>query len=51
VAWEIQPHQQLIGIFAAGLPAFRRPEGVDAANRALYKTGNGGGRNPAADVL
>jgi small subunit ribosomal protein S20 len=23
-------------------------EGVDAASRALYKTGNGGGRNPAA---
>jgi len=27
------------------------PEGVDAARRALYKTGNGGGRNPAAAVL
>jgi hypothetical protein len=27
------------------------PEGVDAAKRALYKTLNGGGRNPAAAVL
>jgi hypothetical protein len=25
--------------------------GVDAAQRPLYKTGNGGGRNPAAAVL
>jgi len=50
-AWEIQPHQHLIGVFAAGLPVQRRPESVDAAKRALYKTGNGGGRNPAAAVL
>ncbi len=28
-----------------------RAESVDGAGRALYKTGNGGGRNPAADVL
>jgi hypothetical protein len=27
------------------------PENVDAARAALYKTANGGGRNPAADVL
>jgi len=27
------------------------PESVDAAMVALYKTANGGGRNPAADVL
>jgi hypothetical protein len=27
------------------------PESVDAAKVGLYKTGNGGGRNPAADVL
>jgi hypothetical protein len=27
------------------------PESVDAAKLGLYKTGNGGGRNPAADVL
>jgi hypothetical protein len=33
--------------FGAG----RRPESVDAAKVGLYKTGNGGGRNPAADVL
>jgi hypothetical protein len=26
-------------------------ESVDAAKAGLYKTGNGGGRNPAADVL
>jgi hypothetical protein len=51
LAWEIQPHQQLIGLFAARVPARSRPEGVDAAKRALYKTGNGGGRNPAAAVL
>ena len=50
-AQEIQPHQQLIRL--AGLP----PEapgsllGVDAAKPALYKDGNGGGRNPAAAVL
>jgi hypothetical protein len=29
----------------------RGPESVDGAKVALYKTGNGGGRNPAADVL
>jgi hypothetical protein len=28
-----------------------RLEGVDAAKAALYKTGNGGGRNPAAAIL
>jgi hypothetical protein len=27
------------------------PESVDAAEAGLYKTANGGGRNPAADVL
>jgi hypothetical protein len=32
-------------------PAFGDPESVDAAICALYKTGNGGGRNPAAAVL
>jgi hypothetical protein len=48
---EIQPHQQLIGAFRPGIPASSGPEGVDAANRALYKTGIGGGRNPAAAVL
>ena len=35
-------------------PIFRlsgSPESVDAAGRALYKTPNGGGRNPAAAVL
>jgi hypothetical protein len=31
--------------------AGRGPESVDAARTGLYKTGNGGGRNPAADVL
>jgi hypothetical protein len=50
-AQEIQPHQHLIGLFRSGLPGLRRPENVDAANCALYKTGNGGGRNPAAAVL
>jgi hypothetical protein len=29
----------------------RGPENVDAAKPGLYKTANGGGRNPAADVL
>jgi len=48
---EIQPHQHLIGFSAAGLLVPGSPEGVDAAKRALYKTGNGGGRNPAAAVL
>jgi hypothetical protein len=48
---EIQPHQHLIGFFKPGLPDLRRPENVDAANRALYKTANGGGRNPAAAVF
>jgi hypothetical protein len=36
-------------------PAFvwfsRGAESVDAAQGPLYKTANGGGRNPAADVL
>jgi len=50
-AQEIQPHQHLIGFSKPGLPDLRRPENVDAANRALYKTANGGGRNPAAAVL
>jgi hypothetical protein len=27
------------------------PEGVDAETSALYKTGIGGGRNPAAAIL
>jgi hypothetical protein len=31
--------------------AARGAESVDAARVGLYKTGNGGGRNPAADVL
>jgi hypothetical protein len=48
---EIQPHQRLIGAFRPGFPALKGPESVDAANRALYKTGIGGGRNPAAAVL
>jgi hypothetical protein len=48
---EIQPHQQLIGAFHRAFPASSGPESVDAANRALYKTGIGGGRNPAAAVL
>jgi hypothetical protein len=30
---------------------FRSPESVDGAELALYKTPNGGGRNPAAAVL
>jgi hypothetical protein len=45
---EIQPHQHLIGVSGR---AGRNPESVDAAKRALYKTANGGGRNPAAAVL
>jgi len=32
-------------------PARASSEGVDAAVHALYKTGKGGGRNPAAAVL
>src|SRR6267143_3740005 len=35
----------------SGLPGFGAPESVDAAICALYKTANGGGRNPAAAVL
>jgi hypothetical protein len=50
-AQEIQPRQQLIRVFETGSPAQARPESVDAAKCALYKTGNGGGRNPAAAVL
>src|SRR5882724_8741628 len=50
-AQEIQPHQHLISAFGPGFPAPGGPEGVDAARRDLYKTGNGGGRNPAAAVL
>jgi hypothetical protein len=50
-AREIQPHQYLISLFAAGFPVPKEPLGVDAAWPALYKTGNGGGRNPAAAVL
>jgi hypothetical protein len=38
-----------LSAFPAG--AGRNPESVDAAERALYKTANGGGRNPAAAVL
>jgi hypothetical protein len=48
---EIQPHQYLIGSFRQSFPASTGAEAVDAANRALYKTGIGGGRNPAAAVL
>jgi hypothetical protein len=48
---EIQPHQHLIGTLGLALPVPARPESVDASRRALYKTGNGGGRNPAAAVL
>src|SRR6266478_2659762 len=50
-AREIQPHQHLISAFRPGLRAPEGPEGVDAARCALYKTANGGGRNPAAAVL
>jgi len=50
-AREIQPHQHLIGAFQQAPRAPEGPEGVDAARRALYKTPNGGGRNPAAAVL
>jgi hypothetical protein len=36
----------------AGLSGgLKRPEIVDGARLALYKTRNGGGRNPAAAVL
>jgi hypothetical protein len=48
---EIQPHQHLIRAFHPPSRAREGPESVDAARRALYKTGNGGGRNPAAAVL
>jgi hypothetical protein len=50
-AREIQPHQHLISAFRSGLTGFGGPESVDAAIGALYKTANGGGRNPAAAVL
>jgi hypothetical protein len=45
---EIQPRPQLNRPWFG---ADRGPESVDAAKVALYNTGNGGGRNPAADVL
>jgi hypothetical protein len=48
---EIQPHQHLIDAAQPDLPVPTGPESVDAQGRALYKTGNGGGRNPAAAVL
>jgi hypothetical protein len=51
VAGEIQPHQHLIGAPGLDFPVPERSEGVDAAKRALYKTGNGGGRNLAAAIL
>jgi hypothetical protein len=38
----------LYGGFSGGL---KGPENVDGAWLALYKTRNGGGRNPAAAVL
>jgi hypothetical protein len=48
---EIQPHQHLIGTLGPDLLVPEGPESVDASGRALYKTRNGGGRNPAAAVL
>jgi hypothetical protein len=42
---------QLIGPPRSAAPVPERLEGVDAAKAALYKTGNGGGRNPAAAIL
>jgi hypothetical protein len=48
---EIQPHQHLIRTLEAGRSVPAGPESVDGHRRALYKTGNGGGRNPAAAVL
>jgi hypothetical protein len=50
-AGEIQPHQHLIGAQGPDFPVPEQSESVDAAKRALYKTGNGGGRNPAAAIL
>jgi hypothetical protein len=50
MAAEIQPHQHLTGPFAKGLPVRGGAEAVDAAKAALYKSANGGGRNPAAAV-
>src|SRR3981081_2152594 len=45
----------LISVLSApsrpGLGVPKGPEAVDAAKCALYKTANGGGRNPAAPVL
>jgi hypothetical protein len=48
---EIQPRQHLIDALEPPSPVPAGPESVDASGRALYKTGNGGGRNPAAAVL
>src|SRR6478672_6132944 len=50
MAAEIKPHQHLTGPFAKGLPVRGGAEAVDAAKAALYKSANGGGRNPAAAV-
>src|SRR5690349_4708379 len=48
---EIQPHQHLTHPFPPPYRPFREAESVDGAELALYKTPNGGGRNPAAAVL
>jgi hypothetical protein len=41
----------LSALYADLSGGLKRPEIVDGARLALYKTRNGGGRNPAAAVL
>jgi hypothetical protein len=48
---EIQPRQHLTRFVPDVCLPKPAPESVDAAKPGLYKTANGGGRNPAADVL
>jgi hypothetical protein len=48
---EIQPRQHLNRAPVLPFGSGSARESVDAADAGLYKTANGGGRNPAADVL
>jgi hypothetical protein len=51
LAREIQPRQHLTPFRRNAARDGCGPESVDAAMTGLYKTVNGGGRNPAAAVL
>jgi len=49
--WKFNLISTLSAFWRAARRAPRQREGVDGAGTCLYKTGNGGGRNPAAAVL